>query len=356
MVLILNSPLTISKRQLRHLSAYYHRKHSSNPKQKVGIVKRARKLGILLVLLFCVLSLTPRYNYEAAVAPEEALANTNEVPLSANQEGFLLKSSLQEGISDHSRMNEVAEYEVRAGDTISGIADSFGIDQNTVLWANDIYSPNNLKIGQKIKILPVSGVLHTVRKNETLAQIARRYKIEEDAITKQNKLEANSVLSENAALIIPGGKNVVDRRYIASRGASAQRYSTTTKYTQAEAIRGQMKIPCVGLYTQYFHWGHYAIDIANRKGGSIFAALGGTVVKVESNGWNGGYGKYIEIDHGGGLKTMYAHLSQIYVSEGQFVVQGHPIGLMGTTGRSSGIHLHFEVVQDGAKKNPLAYF
>ena len=103
---------------------------------------------------------------------------------------------------------------------------------------------------------------------------------------------------------------------------------------------------------QYYHWRHHAIDIGGRTGSPIYAALDGKIIKA---GWTTGYGYNIIIDHGGGKKTLYAHLSKMYVQRGEQVTQGAAIGALGSTGWSTGPHLHFEIVINGVKVNPLSY-
>jgi murein DD-endopeptidase MepM/ murein hydrolase activator NlpD len=117
-------------------------------------------------------------------------------------------------------------------------------------------------------------------------------------------------------------------------------------------------MPCNNCaYTQYFHPGHYAVDIQTKGGGPIFAAEAGTVIRAET-GWNGGYGNVIEIDHGNGLVTLYGHNKELYVKVGDTVARGQEISWMGNTGQvygATGIHVHFEVRVNGVKKNPLLY-
>ncbi|MCX6807449.1 MAG: M23 family metallopeptidase [Patescibacteria group bacterium] len=109
------------------------------------------------------------------------------------------------------------------------------------------------------------------------------------------------------------------------------------------------------MLTQRYSWRHGGIDIADRSMPLIYAAAGGTVIEVKYGGWNGGYGKYALVDHGNGYVTRYAHLSKLYVNAGDQVTAGQAIAVMGSTGRSTGPHLHFEIIENGARKNPLAY-
>lgn len=166
-------------------------------------------------------------------------------------------------------------------------------------------------------------------------------------IQRQNGLSLEDTLIISRELIIPGGKPL----YKAPAKATYQNtYATDT------SAKGTLIRPTEGVYTQYYHRGHYAVDIADKSMPKVWAAKGGTVVEVRTAGWNYGYGKYVIIDHGNGLRTLYSHLASISVADGESVVKGQQIGIMGTTGRSTGVHLHFEVIKNGYKKNPIAYF
>ena len=246
------------------------------------------------------------------------------------------------------------EYVVKTGDSISTIAENFGISVNTILWENNLSSYSIIRPGNKLTILPVSGVTHKVLKGENLSKIARKYNIEESKIIEKNKLTDSSKLAVGQKLIIPGGKKT---RYTASRN---------TRYSGISAIRDLVKSPGTTpisgntmnwptqghRITQYYSWRHHAVDIANKIGTPIYAADAGTIEKA---GWGKGYGYNIVINHGGGKKTRYAHLSKFYVERGQKVGKGETIAAMGSTGWSTGPHVHFEVIIGGKKYNPLNY-
>jgi murein DD-endopeptidase MepM/ murein hydrolase activator NlpD len=121
---------------------------------------------------------------------------------------------------------------------------------------------------------------------------------------------------------------------------------------------GKLLFPTIGKYTQYFKPGHYAVDIANQQAPENLAADAGVVEKAKC-GWNGGYGCYVMLNHGNGMQTLYAHMGKIFVTVGEQVTRGQVIGKMGNTGRvygMTGIHLHFEVIINGVKRNPIAFF
>ena len=267
------------------------------------------------------------------------------------EDGFVLKPSTQTTRGDRSTSNEIINYVVESGDTLSGIAAKFGIRTQTLLDNNTgINSWTPLKIGKELTVLPVDGLLHTAKSSDSIKSIAAKYKVKQEDLLRQNKLEESSVIA-GLPIIIPGAKKApAPRRY----GAAAPTYAPS-EYNGV--ISGSYVWPANGEITQYFHRWHYALDIANRKKGPIYAMANGVVVKAQG-GWNGGYGNMIIVDHGDGLKTLYAHNEKLYVKVGDEVVQGQTIAWMGNTGRvrgATGIHIHFEVIKNGVKKNPLAY-
>jgi len=246
---------------------------------------------------------------------------------------------------------EIIEYEVQPGDTISDIAEKFGISVDTIRWANNLKSIKSIKEGQKLKILPVTGLIHKVNHGETIYSIAKKYSVEAQNIVNwpYNSFanDETFALAVGQELIIPDGvmpkvKPWSPRKYIAYQVSKAGTASGT----------GQFVWPATGRLTQGFRWYHKAIDIANQSAPAILAADSGTVI---SAGWLGGYGNQITIDHGNGFSTRYAHFSRIYVSAGQRVNQGQPLGQMGCTGRCTGTHLHFEIRLNGVAQNPMNY-
>lgn len=290
--------------------------------------------------------------------------------LAVTEDGFLIKNTGQSGETDNSDLADIIEYTVEEGDVLSSIARRFGVSMDTIIWENKITNPHQLKPGTQLSILPVSGITHEVKEGDSIAKIAKKYGTDSEKLCKQNQLKSEVELIAGAKLIIPGGKKTVyagSGTYLASRAPG-----TYASYKPPAAIDGAIIIangardkdgkwmvkPTIGVYTRYFYKGHWAIDIADRSKPPIVAAADGTVVKSQC-GWNGGYGCVIVLDHGDGFQTLYAHLSELAVGVGDSVQQNSSIGMMGNTGRvwgKTGIHLHFEVVDNGVKKNPLAYY
>ncbi len=253
------------------------------------------------------------------------------------------------------RRDKIITYTVQSGDTVSTIAQKFGITANTILWENKLSPYALIHPGDKLRILPISGITHTVKKGETIGHIARVYKVDLKDILQANHLKITSTLAIGQKLIIPGGQK---RTYASYQTKSYSGLSVIKKLVQRPKrapvyYSNKMAWPTVGhRITQYFSWRHNGLDIANHIGTPIFAADAGV---VEYAGWGRGYGKYILLNHGGGKKTRYAHLSKFYVHKGQRVSKGQTIAAMGSTGWSTGPHVHFEVIINGRRYNPLNY-
>jgi murein DD-endopeptidase MepM/ murein hydrolase activator NlpD len=251
-------------------------------------------------------------------------------------------------IPDRPRL-DIVTYTVQAGDTVQSIANLYGLQPTTIMWANSAIedAPDLLRIGQEAVILPIDGAYHKVAEGDTLESIAEDYKVEAEAIAtcEYNNLEPPTYpVKKGTWLIIPGG----EKPYVPK---------VVTAYTGSipEGARGtgRFQWPVLGRITQGYWYGHRAIDIGAPSGSALLAADGGF---VSFAGWTDvGYGYLIVIDHANGFATYYAHLSNMYVFEGQAVKRGQVIGAVGSTGWSTGPHLHFEVRYYGIQQNPRAY-
>lgn len=230
--------------------------------------------------------------------------------------------------------DQISVYVVRKGDTLSQIAEMFNVTVNTIKWGNDL-SSNTLKEGQTLVILPISGVQHTVAKGDTLASIAKKYNGDADEIIAYNNIQKGEPLAVGSVIIIPDGEAPA---LSSSNSSGSPSYSSGLKDYSGYYLRPL--VSCVK--TQGIH-GHNAVDLAAPIGTPILASADGQVIIARMGGWNGGYGNYIVIRHGNGTQTLYAHASKINVSSGDTVKQGDVIGLVGTTGESTGPHLHFEI-------------
>ncbi len=285
-------------------------------------------------------------------SPEDALTAI------MTEDGFLLKPALSTTTGDRTGQNDVFAYTVQSGDTLSVLAQRFGLKKETIVAENDLWGRETLRSGQILKILPVDGLSYQVKKGDTLEKIAQKFKVKKEALIVQNGLE-NETLSANDLLIVPGAvKAAPAPASLIARAGNAP--SSSAGYDVAASAVGKLLWPTAAgaKLTQGFRRGHYALDIASRARGPIYAAASGKVIKA-AYGWNGGYGNYVIIDHGNGMQTLYGHNERLYVQEGQYVEQGQTVAWMGNSGRvygATGIHVHFEVRINGVKYNPMKFF
>lgn len=261
---------------------------------------------------------------------------------------------------------ESTEYVVQPGDTLESLSEKFQITASTITNNNNLKRDAALEPGKKLIILPVTGLIHTIKKNDSIALISDTYQVPPDLIMYQNNISSDRELKVGNQLIIPNGAppviaaapKVVKKPTARPTNNSSSGTQGTAPSGSAPETGGTFTWPttCI-VITQKFnprapHWG---IDCANRQGTPVYAADGGTVIKASVGTWGGGYGSHVIIDHGNGIKTIYGHLSKVGVSVGDVLARGEGIGLMGSTGRSTGPHLHFEVVVNGKKTNPMSY-
>ncbi len=254
----------------------------------------------------------------------------------------------QTEMSDQRVRDEIINYTVEEGDTVSTIADKFGITPETIRWQNNL-SGDKIKVGQSLEILPVAGISHKVQKGDTVYSIAKKYDIDPQPIVNY---PFNTFMNDETFELAVGQTVIVPGGIKPSEIPTAPRTRFITPDAGTVVASGNFVWPTSGRITQNFVWYHQGLDIANRESPSVLAADSGTVVIA---GWidSYGYGNRVMIDHGNGFRTLYAHLSSISVRVGQSVARGNVIGRMGSTGRSTGIHLHFEVIRNGVHINPL---
>jgi LysM repeat protein len=252
-------------------------------------------------------------------------------------------SSLSGGSSKNA--GKISIYEVREGDTLSQIADMFDVSINTIRWANDF--DGAIQPGQKLVILPVTGITHTVKNGGTIEDVADLYDADVREIALFNGLDTTVALQPGDEIIVPNVDHVHNNSNTNSSGNTSVQYVSAPSNT----ISGGYYInPLPGeIITQGIH-GYNGIDIGANNGTPIHAAASGKVITSKQGGWNGGYGNMIVLSHPNGTQTLYSHLSSNAVYVGQTVSAGEIIGYVGSTGRSTGNHLHFEV--RGAS-NPL---
>ncbi|MEK7544494.1 MAG: M23 family metallopeptidase [Patescibacteria group bacterium] len=250
---------------------------------------------------------------------------------------------IQTTISEKPR-DQVITHVVVSGDTLSTVAQKFGVSIDTIKWSNDL-KRDSLSIGQELKIPPVSGIVHKVKEGDTVQSIAKKYRTESQKIVNfpfNDFADLDTfALNIGQTLIVPDG--------IQPEAPAIVRPLPPT----FAGGSGQLLWPAGGIITQYPVWYHNALDIASSAAPGIAAAESGTVTLVEYLRY--GYGYHVIVSHGDGLSTLYAHLSEIYVKTGDRLARGQILGRMGSTGRSTGTHLHFEVRKNGIIVNPLPF-
>lgn len=232
-------------------------------------------------------------------------------------------------------------HTVKEGETLSTIAEQYHIDVDTLQGANPNLN-DDIHPGDQLIILPQKGLLHTAGSGDTLWGIANTYQVEVAAILAANG-KTGEDLSLGEALFIPGGKKPKETERVLARAESPVSRGSSSRFTW----------PTEGELTSGFaqRWGrhHDGIDLANDIGTPVRAARAG---RVSYSGWSSGYGRVVMIEHDQGYTTVYGHLNESYVTEGQYVKGGQSIAAMGNTGNSTGPHLHFEVRKNGTPINP----
>ena len=247
---------------------------------------------------------------------------------------------------DTYKLDQITTYTVHKGDSLSKIADMFGVSVSTIYWANDLKRGDLINTGDVLVILPVSGIQYQIKKGDTAQSLAKKFKSDAADIIAFNDLPADGLLVVGDTIIIPD----------AEMGAMPCR-PAMVRGTGGTELIGYFMRPIAGgrnsratASNPHGLHGLNGVDLATSCGTPVYSSASGTVLVARSSGWNGGYGKYVVISHSNGTQTVYAHLSSIFASVGQYVVQGSNIALVGNTGNSTGCHIHFEV--RGAK-NPF---
>lgn len=273
----------------------------------------------------------------------------NNLDLSTIQGNSLMASSPTaiDYIETGFKRNQIVEYAVQPGDLLSFIAFDYGVSVDSIIWANNLPNANSIRPDQILRIPPVSGVIHKVKNGDTVASIAKKYGATADKILAFNNLEESQPLDIDEELIVPDGqiKSLIITR-LGAQSVVAKRFSYLPD------LGDYFMTPTQGRISQGIH-GRNGIDKANSCGTPVYAAADGSATIVDDVGYNGGFGKFIKLVHPNSTETLYAHLSKITIVSGQTVTKGQLIANTGSTGRSTGCHLHFEV--HGAR-NPLVKY
>lgn len=266
------------------------------------------------------------------------------------KESIVVSSDVFQTINSVKPRDKTIDYTVERGDSLSTIAEKFGISTETIRWANNLTN-DNISVGDSLKILPVTGIEYKVAKGDSVYTIAKKLgteaqKIVDFPFNDFANMETFSLV-EGQMLIVPDGVKPAEQStfrrqvYIASGPVTISNLGFTW--------------PVRGIISQFASWYHMALDIATGYGAPVVAAQNGIVSNVSVGTWDSGYGTNVYVRNGD-VETHYAHFSGVNVSVGQSVNAGSTVlGWVGMTGRTTGPHVHFEVRKGGSLVNPLPY-
>lgn len=269
---------------------------------------------------------------------------------------------LKTNIPERERTEPVL-YRVSRGDAMYNIAEKYNIKSETILYVNEQLedNPHSLRPGMELTIPPIDGMYYTWKEGDTFESVAEKLFTEPQGIIDfiGNNIDlTNPSVEPGTVIFVPGASREL-RNWAADLPTTTRGANTGTGGANAENVCGGGPVASsfgwpaddVSLSGNGYGPGHLGIDISAPEGSNVYAS-GAGVVTMAQGGWNYGYGNVIQIDHGNGYVTVYAHLSSIFVTQCQIVGQGTVIGLSGNTGNSFGAHLHFEVRIGGSNVNP----
>ena len=306
------------------------------------------RLGRTVGLLVLVATLSAASAGNVVVSPR---ASPVPVPVASNTEAEPPTSSpgpVDAGAGATTELPFIVTHVVAQGETVSRIALRYGVSTSTVTVSSGVRNPDRIYPGQTMAFPSVDGVIYRVRSGDSLSSVATLHQVTVEAIAGANNISDPKSLQTGQLLVVPGGR--VRTAVTAAAGTSS------SKSTAPAASGGTLAWPVLGSVSSRFgpRWGHThsGVDIAAAYETTIHAAAAGKVIFV---GWYGQYGRCVILDHGGGLTTLYGHASSILVHTGDHVQRGDAIAEVGSSGNSTGPHLHFEVRVAGEPRNPLNY-
>jgi murein DD-endopeptidase MepM/ murein hydrolase activator NlpD len=275
----------------------------------------------------------------AAIIPTATISASATLAPTATSDNLQDPVDVELSWAERGGRAEIVTYTVQAGDTLWSIAAQHNLDVDTLRWSNPELerNPDMLSVGTELVILPVKGVYHTVEEGETLASIAKQFGVSDADILNYplNQLSSPDRLLAGQKLVVPHGRKEVTRPIPQRSGDTLFAW------------------PIVGTITQGFSAQHPAFDIGAPYGSPVYAARAGRVVR---SAWaRTGYGYTVIIDHGQSWQSLYSHMKGEWVSVGDWVEQGQLIGEVGSTGNSTGPHVHFEIRLNGKQVNPVEY-
>jgi len=303
----------------------------------------------------------------------------NDVPLkkdivdaestSFETDGGILKDDLNSSEEDNHSDNAV--YTVQKGDSIYSIASYFGVTAQTITSYNHMTS-KTVNVGDVLEVPSTPGIMYSIKKGDTLNSISKKYGVDPDDVSLYNGLFSGDDLAIGDDVFLPGAKetDIIIKKEIKksiknislgtikvgswAKGDTAHLNTSgdIAKYSALPKYPGYYLMPAPGaVRTQKMH-GHNGVDLSNKIGSPILASADGVVRVAKTGGYNFGYGNYIIVTHSNGSETVYAHLFSVNVSPGQSVTRGQQIAKLGSSGNSTGPHIHFEI--RGAY-NPFAW-
>jgi len=301
----------------------------------------------MMAIIFFAITLGPKFVRQSFAGE---LSQTENV--TGDVLGISLDSTGIVTLESNKPWNQVSEYTIKEGDTLSSIAAKFDVSIDSVKWANPNINWQKIKPGVVVEVPPVTGVVYKVKPGETVYSIAKKLETDPQGIVD---FPMNTFSDDETFALVAGQTLIVPDGIMPNESAPTAPSIAKLLTPDAGSVSatGKFVWPGFGRITQPFRYYHPGLDIANHDGGAILAADAGTVVV---SGWtNTGYGNHIIIDHGNGFKTLYGHLSSIAVTVGTRVNRGAVIGQMGSTGRSTGTHLHFEIRTASGNVDPMGY-
>lgn len=324
-------------------------------------------VGLMGVTLFRYFTGKPLFTLFGSSKPEIEITEVSQLPAYEPTKSLeaVERSANPDTVLPVGSRNEVVEYTVSRGDSLFGIAEQYEVEPETVLWANTSTlndDPHLISVGVSLKIPPVNGILYQWKDGDKLEEVAARYNatVNDILLFIGNGLDmTNPVIEPGSFIMIPEGWRPLQPWVVpVSAGSDAGVTATIAGPGSCTPTGGYFgtysfvwPAPYYGIVSGNDYWsGHQAIDAQCFQGDSIFASDSGVV--IYAGPISGGYGNLVAIDHQNGYLTLYAHLNGFNVACGQSVSQGQVIGFCGSTGNSTGAHLHFEVRQNGGFVNP----
>lgn len=295
------------------------------------------------------------FTKQILAASNKGSVDAKSVPLPTLSGSALLKPN-PPGMQTSGIKRDIEVYYVQNGDTVARIASAYGVSVDTVLWENNLTAKSLIRPGQELKILPTTGIKHVVKAGETISGIAKKYAVDAEDVIEYNNIEIEEHIFPGEEIIIPNGIKRAPptpqrQQYLAELQKEDYRKVDVPADYQGGSSGLVWPLPAATRLSQSYWSRHRAIDVPCRDCTIVAAGAG----IVELAGWQKGYGNTIVINHGNGMKTRYAHGKQNLVAAGDNVDQGQAIMISGSTGRSTGPHLHFEVKVNGNLVNPMSY-